>query len=93
MALSICARSLIELPNCMPGIASAFIAGLYSTFIWRHTDVNHAMQVTFSVQVFLARPVDEGLHSFDDCAQVIEPFSINTSIDRCAEPAPMGAYR
>ena len=51
------------------------------------------LQVKVTVQAFLARPVDTGLQSFDDCAQVVEPFSITTSIDRCAEPAPMGTYR
>lgn len=47
----------------------------------------------FSVQAFLARPVDVGMQTFDDCAQVVEPFSITTSIDRAVEPAPMGLYR
>ena len=51
------------------------------------------VQVKVSVQAFLARPVDVGMQSFEDCAQVVEPFSITTSIDRCAEPAPMGTYR
>lgn len=52
-------------------------------------------QVNVSVRAFLARHPDSGLQpfGFGQCSAVLDAFSINTSIDRCAEPGPMGLYR
>lgn len=50
-------------------------------------------QVNVTVQVFLARPMDMELQAFHHCAQVLNAFSIHTSIDRGAEPGPTGLFR
>ncbi|KAK9809768.1 hypothetical protein WJX73_004442 [Symbiochloris irregularis] len=66
-----------------------------ATWLWRRPGVTHfeILQVNVTVQAFLARPTDLGLQTFGHCAQVLDTVSINTSIDRCAEPGPMGLYR
>ena len=44
------------------------------------------------LEVFLAKP-DAGPLDFRDCAQVIDPFTITTSVDHCVEPATLSSYR
>ena len=51
------------------------------------------LQVKLAVQAFLAHPSDSGLQSFEDCAQVVQPFTITTAVDHAAERAAFGTYR
>ena len=50
------------------------------------------LQVRVGLEVFLAKP-DAGPLDFRDCAQVIDPFTITTSVDHCVEPATLSSYR